>query len=118
MFIRGRPLFVFRTDLMPLRNFMILVMKFGGTSVADAPAFENVGRIVAQHRDSRPVVVVSAMSGMTDALVASADLAKTADTETAMKSLAPLFERHEQVAKSLLKDIDAQTICLSSSICG
>ena len=91
---------------------MTLVMKFGGTSVADARAFENVGRIVAQHRDSRPVVVVSAMSGMTDALVASANLAQTADIETAVKFLAPLFERHEQVAKSLLRDVVAQQYVL------
>ena len=71
-------------------------------------AFENVARIVAAQSESRPIVIVSAMSGMTDALVASAGLAQTADTETAMKSLTALFKRHEQVAHSLLKDSAAQ----------
>jgi aspartokinase len=44
-------------------------MKFGGTSVADAVALENAARIVAAHRQHAPVVVVSAMSGVTDALL-------------------------------------------------
>ncbi|MEJ7618765.1 MAG: hypothetical protein WKF30_17740 [Pyrinomonadaceae bacterium] len=46
-----------------------VVMKFGGTSVEDAPAFVRVAEIVAaERRASRPVVVVvSAMSRMTDA---------------------------------------------------
>lgn len=67
-------------------------MKFGGTSVADAAAFKNVARIVAGQRKSAPVVVVSAMSGVTDALL-SATLA----------SLAPIFERHLAAAEQLLQ---------------
>ena len=54
---------------------MAIVMKFGGTSVADAAAFENVARIVASERRSAPVVVVSAMSGVTDALLAATNVA-------------------------------------------
>ena len=50
---------------------MPTVMKFGGTSVADAHAFENVARIVASQSSASPVVVVSAMSGVTDALLAA-----------------------------------------------
>ncbi len=53
-----------------------IVMKFGGTSIADARAFESVAQIIAAHIGLRPVVIVSAMSGMTDALVASADYAE------------------------------------------
>lgn len=87
---------------------MTIVMKFGGTSVADATAFKNVSRIVASQIESCPIVIVSAMSGMTDALVASAHLATTANTETAMTALTALFERHEQVAHSLLKDSSSQ----------
>jgi aspartate kinase len=91
---------------------MTIVMKFGGTSVADAAAFKNVGRIVASQIDCRPMVLVSAMSGMTDALLTSAELAMTADTETALKSLTALFERHEQVSHSLLNDSSAQQYSL------
>ena len=52
-----------------------IVMKFGGTSVEDASAFGRVAAIVAERRDLRPVVVVSAMSGMTDALLESIEIA-------------------------------------------
>src|SRR5438876_183289 len=51
------------------------VLKFGGTSVEDAAAFERVAEIVRAERRARPVVVVSAMSGVTDALLASVDAA-------------------------------------------
>jgi len=55
-------------------------MKFGGTSVADASAFENVAGIVGERIESRPVVVVSALSGMTDALIRSYELAQAGET--------------------------------------
>ena len=70
---------------------MPIVMKFGGTSVADAAAIENVARIVATERAAFPVVVVSAMSGVTDAL-----LAATA------ASVAAIFSRHLATAEQLL----------------
>src|SRR6266496_785041 len=60
------------------------VMKFGGTSVADSSAFTNVAQIVTSHRDSQPVVVVSAMGGMTDALLASVERAKNGELETVL----------------------------------
>ncbi|HEY8227652.1 MAG TPA: lysine-sensitive aspartokinase 3 [Pyrinomonadaceae bacterium] len=82
---------------------MAVVMKFGGTSVADAPAFDNVARIVAERIQLRPVVVVSAMSGMTDALVTSADLAQSGDADAAVSSLIALFDRHRTVASALLE---------------
>jgi aspartate kinase len=81
---------------------MSVVMKFGGTSVADASAFENVSRIVSERIELRPAVVVSAMSGMTDALVASTQLAEDGNVETAIQSLSAFFERHDIVATKLL----------------
>ena len=51
------------------------MLKFGGTSVADADAFERVATIVRAHGGPRPVVVVSALAGMTDALLASVAVA-------------------------------------------
>ena len=71
---------------------MPVVMKFGGTSVADAAAFENVARIVANERDAAPVVVVSAMSGVTDSLLAATNIA----------ALENVFDRHRAVARELL----------------
>jgi len=47
------------------------VLKFGGTSVADAGAFERAIQIVREHTSAPVVVVVSAMSGITDALISA-----------------------------------------------
>ena len=77
---------------------MALVMKFGGTSVADAAALENVARIVAAARDDSPVVVVSAMSGVTDSLLAA----------TTIESLEETFDRHKAAAKKLLSNGEAE----------
>src|SRR5687768_4902939 len=81
---------------------MSIVMKFGGTSVADANALENVARIVAAQRERRPVVVVSVMSGVTDALLKSVVLASERQVNEAIDSLNETFERHQEAAQQLL----------------
>jgi len=58
---------------------MLIVMKFGGTSVADAGAFRRVGEIVKSRLSSRPIVVVSAIAKMTDELVNLANSAVAGD---------------------------------------
>lgn len=81
---------------------MPIVMKFGGTSVADAAAFANVALIVANERESSPVVVVSAMSGVTDSLLAATNIAATENGPAAIVSLENAFKRHHEVARELL----------------
>lgn len=49
---------------------MIKVMKFGGTSVGSVDAMERTASIIGRD-DSRKVIVVSAMSGVTNSLIAS-----------------------------------------------
>jgi aspartate kinase len=66
------------------------VLKFGGTSVGDTAAFERAVQIVREHRSAPVVVVVSAMSGMTDALI-------SAKREVINGQL----QRHVDVAESL-----------------
>src|SRR2546426_2159099 len=51
----------------------MIVMKFGGTSLAGAAQIRQVGGIVKRFARSRPVVVVSAMAGVTDELIAPAE---------------------------------------------
>ena len=46
----------------------MIIMKFGGTSVGNAEAILHVTEIIRDHRHLQPVVVVSAMSKVTDAL--------------------------------------------------
>jgi aspartate kinase len=86
---------------------MSIVMKFGGTSVGDAAAFENVARIVAAEREKKPVVVVSAMSGVTDSLLAATAMAER-NTAEAIASLGNSFNRHRAVAKELLSAARAE----------
>ncbi len=79
-------------------------MKFGGTSVGDVAAFERVFHVVSTQIERRPVVVVSAMTKVTDALLTAFDIAKKGDAEAAFASLEPHFERHVEVAKHLLPE--------------
>ena len=72
-------------------------MKFGGTSVGDVAAFERVFHIVSTQIDRHPVVVVSAMTKVTDALIAAFEIAKKGDFAEAITSLEPQFERHVEV---------------------
>jgi aspartate kinase len=76
-------------------------MKFGGTSVEDARAFARVARIIGARREERPVVVVSAMSRVTDALLASVERAAAGDAAQASSALEEHFERHTLVALTL-----------------
>ncbi|MDR0786498.1 MAG: lysine-sensitive aspartokinase 3, partial [Gemmatimonadota bacterium] len=45
-----------------------IVMKFGGTSVEDSAALSRLGEIVRNRGAEHPVVVVSALRGVTDSL--------------------------------------------------
>jgi aspartate kinase len=80
------------------------VLKFGGTSVADARAFERVKRIVRGQSERSLVVVVSAMSGVTDALLTSAEMAWSGEAAAATGLLDRQVERHRAVADALLKE--------------
>jgi aspartate kinase len=75
-------------------------MKFGGTSVGDVAAFERVCGIVSSQVDRKPVVVVSAMTKVTDALLAAFETARQGDPEAAVASLEPHFIRHLEIVKA------------------
>jgi aspartokinase/homoserine dehydrogenase 1 len=78
--------------------------KFGGSSVADAACYRNVVALLAAQPAGRQVVVVSAMHGVTDTLVALATHASASeDTHAAWLALR---QRHLDTATAL--DPDAQ----------
>jgi len=84
-----------------------VIMKFGGTSVADAEAMTRVITIVRQQLtsnpgDKPPVVVVSAMSKVTDRLVETGRLAGERQGDQAAKILSDLCARHITVASTLV----------------
>ncbi|MGH9930741.1 MAG: lysine-sensitive aspartokinase 3 [Pyrinomonadaceae bacterium] len=82
------------------------IMKFGGTSVEGATAFKNAAGIVFDRQALRPVVVVSAMAGFTDALIGSVQHASTvggdAGAAKIMRELEKHFDRHLRVIDALL----------------
>ena len=80
----------------------MLVMKFGGTSLADASRFKDVLNIVrANGGTEADVVVLSAMSGVTNGLIACAHEAQMGDCVGALEKLAVLKARHLQVVDEL-----------------
>src|SRR5688572_4843801 len=79
-------------------------MKFGGTSVGDVAAFERVFHIVATQIERHPVIVVSAMTKVTDALLVAFDTAKKGEFADAIASLEPHFDRHVAVSKTFIPD--------------
>ena len=79
-------------------------MKFGGTSVGDVAAFERVLHIVSSQVDRRPVVVVSAMTKVTDALLAAFETAKKGEFAEAFASLEQHFERHAEVSRHYIAE--------------
>jgi aspartate kinase len=89
------------------------VMKFGGTSVEDAAAFERVAAIVRPRLEARPVVVVSAMSRVTDALVSAVRRAAEGKPEEAAASLDEHLERHSTVGRSLAAPEDRAELAVA-----
>jgi len=80
----------------------MIVMKFGGTSVQDSEAIGRVAQIVKGRLTDRPVVVVSAMSKVTDSLLAMGKAAGAGDRKGALKLARALRERHYETAGELL----------------
>ncbi len=80
---------------------MLVVQKYGGTSVGDLERIRNVARRIAKYRDEGHdvVVVVSAMAGETDRLL---NLARELVPEPSPRELDMLVATGEQVSSSLL----------------
>jgi aspartate kinase len=87
----------------------VTILKFGGTSVEDAAALRRVADIVRGRRGGR-VVVVSAMSGVTDALLAAVVRAAEGDAAGAVVSLGPQIQRYGDVARELLPPAEAAAV--------
>lgn len=80
----------------------MIVMKFGGTSVQDASAIRRLVSIVHQELTRRPVVVVSAMAGTTNGLLAAAELAASGRTQEAEETVDSIALHHFQTAEELV----------------
>mgnify|MGYP001601511528 CR=1 FL=1 len=90
--------------------------KFGGSSVANAERISRVVDILSS-RDEAQVVVISAMSGVTDALISLVRQAAAREAKWP-EALAALQAKHEEAAKTLLGAAAAPVLEKFSAGCG
>jgi aspartokinase/homoserine dehydrogenase 1 len=81
-----------------------LTMKFGGTSIGRAEGITRAADLVMEQARAwdRLVIVVSAMSGVTDALIEGARTAASGNDRVCLSSVEDLRERHHRVIDELL----------------
>ena len=87
----------------------MIIMKFGGTSVANFEAITRTIFIIGGRLDQKPVVVVSALSKVTDLLYKISDAAASRNISETKELLGQLRQRHvdlavELLSQSMLKD--------------
>lgn len=80
----------------------MIVIKFGGTSVGDAAAIDRAAAIVRDRTARQPLVVVSALGGATNALVAIAEQAAQGQLISAIRGVEALRDRHLETSEKLL----------------
>jgi aspartate kinase len=81
----------------------MIVIKFGGTSVGDADRVAEAIDIVAERRHLDPIVVVSALAGVTNDLVAASEAAREQKPERVAEIIRAVRQRHEDVAMRLVQ---------------
>ncbi len=81
-----------------------LVLKFGGTSVKDASAMQSVFSII--NNDKSKIVVSSACSGITDALLSLLSFAADKQTNLMYEKLEFIDNHHRKVIEDLFKTSD------------
>ena len=93
---------------------MLIVMKFGGTSVGSAERIAEAATLVARSvsEGHRVVVVTSAMSGITNLLVATAERAARGEWDPSVRD--ELLRRHTVVAEQVILDPEARQQALTS----
>lgn len=84
----------------------MIVLKFGGTSVKDAAAIRRLAAITEERLAEKPVVIVSALSGITDSLIAMAKAAGAKQLTQANKTLRQARQRHLSLLAELVKGGD------------
>jgi aspartate kinase len=80
----------------------VIVVKFGGTSVGDAEAIERTAAIVKGRLNRQPAVVVSALGGATNSLLAIGEQSAKGHLIGALRGVETLRDRHFQQCEKLL----------------
>ena len=97
----------------------MIVVKFGGTSVQDDKAIAQAERIIRGRLRERPIVIVSALAGVTDMLVRLSHSAATGDVECALRDLRQLRCRHLVLLDRLIRgEVARGTRIIVRQLCG
>lgn len=80
----------------------MIVMKFGGSSVANAERIKHVASIIQAYKEERPLVILSAMGDTTDHLLEAADMAVNGKVD-----IEKVEKLHLDTAKELDVDVPA-----------
>src|SRR5262245_51253223 len=112
MDVSGRRGESFRAGGHHTRHIMLIVMKYGGTSVGSAERIKQAAELsIASAREGHQVVVVtSAMSGVTNLLIDAARAAAGGRYDSQVRQ--QLFDRHKAVADALVTDQDRRRAAL------
>lgn len=78
------------------------VLKFGGSSVANAACMRQVAKVVRAALPASPLVVLSAMGKTTDALFRAGQAAVKGDLDQALTEAAGVFQRTREALRDLL----------------
>jgi len=90
----------------------VTVLKFGGTSVGSGERIRKVAAIIAntlkQADEAFPVVVVSAMSGVTDQLLRIARYACSGEQKACKDELQALWQKHFEAVEKAVRKADGR----------
>ncbi len=84
-------------------------LKFGGTSMGNAEAIAQTAEIIISHPEKHKVVIVSAMSGVTDLLISAAECATQINKVCYKNYLQQIEEKHITALGELVKNTDLYT---------
>jgi aspartate kinase len=88
------------------------VMKFGGTSVGKPERMHEVAKLITKDEESK-IVVLSALSGTTNALVEISNSLSHGDRNTAKQQIATLDQHYQQFCKQLVQSETALSQALA-----
>jgi aspartate kinase len=88
----------------------VIVMKFGGTSVENAEAIRRLTEIVRKEIERKPLVLVSACSGVTNQLLKIGALASEGQAPEALELIAAIASRHKKIIADLFEADDVQLL--------
>ncbi len=95
----------------------MIIAKFGGTSVASAASIGATAEIVRGRLSETPVIVVSALGGVTNALLGAAEQATAGKLLLALQTVEALRTRHFTEAEALLGQGESATeVCAEMSV--